>query len=364
MGPISARRRGRALATGAAFLGAGILWSRYCVPHAVPLPPALSGKRRIMHTRVGPVSVYSAGPQSGRPDALLLVHSINAAASAFEVRPLYEPLQSGACVYAPDLPGFGFSPRTPRRYDVPLYVAALRGLLQRIAADSGTAADLLACSLSCEFAARIACQHPELVRSLILVSPTGRAQRDRLRAGAPGPTPEVPGLEWLVGRPLWSRALYDALTSRPSLELFLRRTFGSASIDPGLAAYDWLTAHQPGAEHAVWAFLSGRLFSREIQGLYSHLTQPVLVLHGRRGAFADLSGADRLRRRSNWTFCGFDTGALPHFEQPEAVLRVIRGFLDGVASAVRTSQRNPAAARTPGISRVQPSPPGSEQDPT
>lgn len=320
------------------------------MPHAVPLPPALAGNRRLVNTRVGPVSVYMGGPQSGRTPPLLLLHGINAAASAYEVRPLYEALCARGCVYAPDLPGFGFSPRRQRRYDVPLYVAALRGLLQRLVADSGgSPADVLACSLSCEFAARIAWEHPELVRSLILVSPTGLAQRDRLRALAPGRTTELPGLEWLVGRPLWSRALYDALTSRPGIDFFLSRTFGSAAIDPGLAAYDWLTAHQPDAEHAVWAFLSGRLFSRDIQGLYAHLRQPVLVLHGRRGAFADVSGADRLRRRDNWRFAGFDTGALPHFERLDAVLGSMRPFLDGHAAPSPAPE-----ARRPGISRSAP----------
>ena len=37
---------------------------------------------------------------------LLLLHSINASASAYEVKPLFEHYRQQRPVYAPDLPGF------------------------------------------------------------------------------------------------------------------------------------------------------------------------------------------------------------------------------------------------------------------
>ena len=52
------------------------------------LPPAVSGERIEFDSIAGRVSVYVAGNGNGPP--LLLIHSINAAASAAEVRPLHE----------------------------------------------------------------------------------------------------------------------------------------------------------------------------------------------------------------------------------------------------------------------------------
>jgi pimeloyl-ACP methyl ester carboxylesterase len=74
------------------------------------LPAALNGERRESFGRAGRVSFYVAG--QGAP--LLLVHSINAAGSAYEVKPIFDALVGGRRVYAADLPGFGFSDRSKR----------------------------------------------------------------------------------------------------------------------------------------------------------------------------------------------------------------------------------------------------------
>ena len=48
---------------------------------------------------------------AGKGPPLLLVHSINAAAGAHEMRPLVERFTATHSVYTPDLPGFGASAR-------------------------------------------------------------------------------------------------------------------------------------------------------------------------------------------------------------------------------------------------------------
>jgi hypothetical protein len=130
----------------------------------------------------------------------------------------------------------------------------------------------------------------------------------------------------LVGKP-WSRKLYEALVSRRSIRYFLKRTWGSEHIDEALAEYDWLTTHQPGAEHAPYAFLTGRLFSRDIRDVYERLELPVYLAHGTRGDFRDFSGAGWARAAENWTVESFDTGALVHFEAPEAFFASYERFL-------------------------------------
>lgn len=290
----------------------------------VVLPPAIPAERREIEGRSGRLSYYVSG--QGAP--LLLLHSINAAGSAHEVGPAFEHARRSRRVYAPDLPGYGFSDRSERRYDIPLFCDAIRDMLAVIAADLGKQRiDALGLSLSAEFLARVAAVEPARFRSLTLVTPTGfRRGSDKMRAAA-GTNREVPGLYPALTFPLWRGALYGALVSRVSIRYFLGRTFGSKSVDTGLVDYAWQTTHQPGAHHAPYAFLSGRLFSADIRTVYEQLDMPVWLAHGTRGDFSDFSEAGWLRTRPNWTVQPFETGALVHFEQPDEFFRSWDAFL-------------------------------------
>jgi len=66
--------------------------------------------------------------------------------------------------------------------------------------------------------------------------------------------------------PLWQRAFWYLLTSRPSMRFFLEKTWGAKDIDEALFEYDYLSAHQPGAWHAPYYFVSGYLFSADVSG--------------------------------------------------------------------------------------------------
>ena len=70
------------------------------------LPAAVSGERFECTSLAGRLDVYVAG--QGPP--LLLIHSINASASAAEMRPLHEHYRAIRTVFSIDLPGYGFSP--------------------------------------------------------------------------------------------------------------------------------------------------------------------------------------------------------------------------------------------------------------
>ena len=108
---------------------------------------------------------------------------------------------------------------------------------------------------------------------------------------------------------------------------FLAKTWGSKNFDRGLADYDYLTTHQPGAQHAPYYFVSGYLFSSEILKIYLSLTLPVWMTHGVRGDFVDYRHKSAYAHQPNWTFDVMSTGAMPYFERPEEFMQLYDAFL-------------------------------------
>ncbi len=296
------------------------------------LAAALGGERIEFDSPAGRLSLYVAG--QGAP--LLLVHSINASASAAEMRPLHEHYRATRSVFSIDLPGYGCSERSDRPYTPRLMTDALHAVVEQVHARCGPAPiDALALSLSCEFLARAAAETPQRYRSLALVSPTGFRGLTPWR-GAPGSTRGKPWLYRALRGPGagWGGGLFRALTRPGVIRYFLRRTWGSDAIDEALWRYDVLTTRVPGAEHAPLHFLSAGLFSADIHTVYEALEMPVWMSHGVRGDFTDYRGKAIVEARPNWRFDVFQTGALPYFEMPEAFCRAYDLF-SGAAGSVR-----------------------------
>jgi pimeloyl-ACP methyl ester carboxylesterase len=279
------------------------------------LPAAVSGARHDLAGRSGYLSFYASdiAPVDGQQaPPLLLIHSINAAGSAYEVRPIYEHYRATRVVYALDLPGFGFSARARRRYTPQLMTQAIHDMVKEISLRHGNVPiDAMALSLSSEFLARAATEQPKAFRSLALVSPTGFDRRAPFY-DLPGSTRGKPWLYAALNA--GGGAMFRLLTSRPIIRHYLRKTWGSDQIDEGLLDYDYLTTHQPGAEHAPFDFVSGYLLSSDSTTIYERLAVPVWASHGIRGDFVDYSNMGLVRRRPNWSITVFPTGALPHFE--------------------------------------------------
>lgn len=115
-------KAGRVAQTGAyaalGSVGSALAWiavSSFGINHRRPLKPAIpDAEHRVIRTEAGNLFCYADTSAPGRP--LLLVHSVNAAASSIEMRPLFELFRGKRPVYALDLPGFGFSSRRDRVY--------------------------------------------------------------------------------------------------------------------------------------------------------------------------------------------------------------------------------------------------------
>lgn len=316
------------------------------------LPPALAGERRTISFGGQRLAIYLSQRcvrAEGVGDTpLVLIHSINAAASAAEVKPLFDRYAAGRAVLALELPGFGSSDRVDRRYEPALMKdAILTALAYLKRLGLGRAADVMAVSLSCEFLARAAIERPDRFRSIALVSPTGLEgwRRESYRAGA------TRGNRWLLAVlrcPVWSRALFSVLTSRASLRWFLRRAWGSHAINAELLEYDHMSARQPGARFAPFAFIAGALFTRGVAELYRRLSMPVWFAYGDRGGFGNCEGVTRLGARARWRRDRFATGVLPYFEaidafgtRYDAFLAGIDGRTTGSRSSVSDAGRGP-----------------------
>lgn len=262
------------------------------------------------------VAVHCSGAP-GVP-ALLLIHSINAAASAAEVEPLRLRYGATRRVYCVDLPGFGESDRSDRPYTIRLMTNAIVEVARDIAHQSGGAPlDALAVSLSCEFLARAASENPALFRTIALVSPTGFSGTRTLR-GSAGATRGKSWLYTLLRGPGWGAGLYRQLTRPAVIRYFLERTWGSRNIDETLWRIDIQMSRYPGAHFAPLYFLSAFLFSADIHTVYDTIRSPIWVSHGQRGDFTDYRQLAAFAERNHWRVSVFNTGALVYFEEPDS----------------------------------------------
>ncbi len=313
-----------ALALGTYTAGAVARWViRQRLPAPATLPPALDASVRTFEGPDGRVNYY-VRPGTGPP--VVLVHSFNAAASSFEMRPIFDHLAATTDrpLFAMDWLGFGRSSRADRPFRPALYQRQLRSFLQeRI----GEPADLIGLSLGGEYAARVAQGLPTLTRRLVLISPTGLGD-DR------GPSSVGRFFVRASNRVGAFELLYHALTRRASIRRFYAQQvfLDPTRIPDDLVDYAYVTSHARGAHHAPRRFVDGTLFPpAPAASVYARLYRPTLLITPReadevvqdfkRVADVVAQNARDLRR------VALDAGLLPHWETPDALFEVLDPFL-------------------------------------
>jgi pimeloyl-ACP methyl ester carboxylesterase len=330
---IKVKRKGRGfsplsglgiLATATAGAAGGwILYSNNVIDHSVPLSKAIPADQiSFLSSQAGRLNAYydgTAGDQQAKMRPLVLIHSVNAAASAYEMRPLFQHYRLTRPVYAFDLPGYGFSNRASRHYTPEIFASAILDLLSTQVKEP---ADVIALSLGSEFAARAALMQPEAFHSLVMISPSGFNAYDTGRASQrAGTTGSSSRLYSLLSHPLWGRPLFDLIATRRSIEYFLKQSFvGPVPVD--MVDYAYASSHQPGAEIVPLYFISGTLFTADaVTQLYEKVNAPCLVLYDRDAfvRFDRLPGL--LARRPNWLSKRISPSlGLPQFEKlPETI---------------------------------------------
>ncbi len=303
---------------------------------------------------IGEVGFYRLEGSEPGP-ALVLTHGIHLGASSGEMAPFVEAFPE-RLRYVVDWPGFGRSERSARAYGSGVSARALAHFIAEVVPIWSRPVDLMGHGLGAEICARVAVEHPELVRSLVLVSPAG------LGAVRPPSPLRERALDVLRGHPDAVRRLFDLLTSRPALELYYRRWFGGP-VDRELVQMAHRAARQPGAERAMLSFLAGDFATPDaFEELYRALSVSTFILYDRDpdNGFELLPELTRTSpfvraQRIPMTF-GF-----PHFERPDLCHRAVQDFyrsidaVDDIESRVETL-RSEQRLRDDSSDNIEPAP--------
>lgn len=260
----------------------------------------------------------------GRGAPLLLVHGVYAGASSFEYRRVFEPLSEQFRVYALDLLGFGLSARPRVDYTPALYIQLIRDFARQVMGAADHPVSVIASTLGAAFVVRAASEQPDLFSRLVLIEPTGIAT---LASHVRNPLTRI--TRALLSSPVLGEGLYNGITSRPSIRYYLRRqTYADhAAVTPALVDYYHTTAHQPGARYAPASFISGML-DTPIATAFASLTQPILLLWGKRARFTHVEQARAFRQQNpRADLRMFDCGALPQDEMPVEFVREVSAWL-------------------------------------
>ena len=259
------------------------------VARDVPEPEtgALGGEAGTYDWKHGHIFYRHAGPEDA--PAVVFIHGLGVGTRSFMWRRNFEPLSREFRVYAIDLLGFGYSDKPANApYSSDLYSELIADFLRDVVARP---ASVVAHTLSAAFTVRVAVEQPELINSLVLVSPTGA---DNFSA-----RPRMTGAAFygLLHSPVLGTSFYNAVTSERGIrdfayqQLFHEQRFAT----PRLVAHYYAVSHLPGAQHAATAFLSGYL-NTDIREPFAHLRQPTTLAWGRQDTTNPIEQAGMLLR--------------------------------------------------------------------
>lgn len=291
-----------------------VLYSRRYIDHSVAIGDLLDAERKDYDSpRAGRLSYYVDKFGKGKP--VLILHGVHPVAGVHEVSPLFYGLRNNRPVYVLDLPGFGHSERGPRAYCSELYQAAIQDFILNVI---GGAADVIAYSLTCEFATEVAVKHPELISSLVMISPHGFGLTHQSKIQEKAEASSFQNLAYaLMAVPLWSRAIFDIYASRPKIASFYEKRF-MHSLPSNIIETAYASAHQPGAHLAPIYYLSGKLKNPNVRAqVYDHVKVPVLVLFDQDPGTNFEMLSLTVREKPNWKAVRIrPSRGLPHFDRP------------------------------------------------
>jgi pimeloyl-ACP methyl ester carboxylesterase len=301
------------LGVAAGTVGLTALANRLLTARAGSFEPFLEGDHDTYRWRGFDVAYTEAGDPDDQD--LLLLHGINAAASAHEFHRVFDRLAEDYHVIAPDLPGFGHSDRPPLLYSASLYATFAGDAIADLTDGSPV---IIGSSLSGAYAAMGAREAD--VDELLLVCPTDTSMGGRRT-----------WLRSVMRTPVLGQGLFNLSVSKRAIRYFHEDHgyYEMANLPEAVVDYEWTTAHQPRARFAPGSFLSGFLDPEEnLDDVLADLDVPTTLVWGREADITPLSDGRTLARRGDARLVVFDeTLLLPHAEHPAEFVDVVRGDL-------------------------------------
>lgn len=286
-----------------------------------PEDTAIGGDPRAFDWQHGRIFYKTAGTENtGTP--LVFVHGIGAGTSSFMWRKNFDALARDFRVYALDLLGFGFSDKPATApYSANLYTELIADFIREVA---GAPAHVISISLGAAYAIRAADEHPELIDSLVLIAPTG-ADNLRSRPGMSGAA-----FYGLLQSPVLGTSFYNVMASERSIRDYAHKQlyFDKRRATDRMVAHYYATSHQPGAQHAIAAFLSGYL-NADTRPPFARLTQPVTLVWGKQDHTTPIEqAAELLHLNPHAQLTIFDRcRMMPQEEDPERFNNLVRDVL-------------------------------------
>jgi pimeloyl-ACP methyl ester carboxylesterase len=276
-----------------------------------PDEAVFGGEPRQFNWKHGRVFYKAVGlDKPGTP--VLFIHGIGAGVSSFTWRKNFDTIAESFPVYALDLLGFGLSDKPATApYSASLFSELIADFVRDV---TGAPVNIVASSLGAAYAVSSALEHPELVSSLVLVSPTG--------VGNLSSRPGVAGAAFygLLQSPVLGTSFYNVVASERSIKDYAAKQlfFDKRRVTDRFVANHYATSHLFGAQHAIAAFLSGFL-NFDILEPFSGLTQPVTIVWGREDIGNPLANAGELLKANPRASLRIFENArmLPHEEHPD-----------------------------------------------
>jgi pimeloyl-ACP methyl ester carboxylesterase len=285
---------------------------------------ALGGVAKFFSWKHGRIFYKESGTQNpGTP--IVFVHGIGAGVSSFMWRKNFDVLGQKFRVYALDLLGFGFSDKPASApYSPDLYVELISDFIREV---TGGPVNVVASSLGAAYVVRVAEEHPELIRAMILNAPAGYDDALSTRPGMAGAA-----FYGLLQSPVLGTSFYNVMASERSIRDYARHTlfYDYRRVTNRFVSHLYATSHQAGAQHAIAAFLSGYL-NIDMRAAFSRLAQRVILVWGKQDQTSPLAKASALldlnpkAELEVFDFCRM----LPEQEHPELFNALVRETFQG-----------------------------------
>lgn len=318
----------RALVTGSVAVGALITGAivRRVQKRGLPaqdLPPVIDAPVHELEIMEGRYRFYA---RDGIGVPIVLLHSINAAAGSFEMKPIFDYLSASTPrpIFAVDWIGFGLSDRPPVDYRPSVFRRQLRRFLSE---HIHQPADVVAFSLASDFAAVTAVSHPFLFRRLVFISPTGLGARS-----------DVGSTRRAIVKTTTATGLFELsfqrMTSPQALQNFYRQNvfMRRSAVSQELVDAAHASTQARGAHHAPASFIAGDLHE-PVRAFDAHTSLAVPSLYILPSAYrSPLQSFERLpelqvRNPRHVHVARLQSGLMPQWETPELLAKRVAAFL-------------------------------------